>query len=339
MNNLLAKTKLYITTGSVAALAFAAMPFGAPAVSQAQADCQTFQQTGKQVCGKFLAYWRGHGGLPIQGYPISAEMQEKSDTDGKVYTVQYFERAVFELHPENKAPFDVLLSLLGAQFYKQKYPNGAPGQVANKSTGSVFFPETSANLGGQFLAYWQATGGLMQHGYPISQEFTEKSELNGQTYKVQYFQRAVFEFHPENPRASQVLLSQLGTYQYNRKYPGGTIPPPGRAVAMGEWGGQQIALQVTAEQSRFELGCAHAVVKGVIQLDASGKFNTQGNFTYEGGPVYNDDSRTFPATIAGTVTADNTMTVTFTVNKPGETQTFGPFTLVLGKQATLFKCQ
>jgi hypothetical protein len=35
--------------------------------------------------------------------------------------VQYFERAVFELHPENAAPFDVLLSQLGTFRYQAKY--------------------------------------------------------------------------------------------------------------------------------------------------------------------------------------------------------------------------
>jgi hypothetical protein len=49
---------------------------------------------------------------------------EKSDLDGKTYKVQYFERAVFEHHPENPAPYDVLLSQLGTFRYKQKYPNG-----------------------------------------------------------------------------------------------------------------------------------------------------------------------------------------------------------------------
>jgi hypothetical protein len=34
--------------------------------------------------------------------------------------VQYFERAVFEHHPENAAPNDVLLSLLGTLRYEQK---------------------------------------------------------------------------------------------------------------------------------------------------------------------------------------------------------------------------
>lgn len=89
-------------------------------------DCQTFPQTGFQACGDFLAYWRDHGALAQQGYPISPPFQEKSDTDGKTYTVQYFERAVFEAHPENQPPYTVLLSLAGSQKYKAKYPNGAP---------------------------------------------------------------------------------------------------------------------------------------------------------------------------------------------------------------------
>ena len=56
--------------------------------------------------------------------PISDEFLEKSDLDGKTYSVQYFERAVFEMHPENKAPYDVLLSQLGTNRYKAKYPGG-----------------------------------------------------------------------------------------------------------------------------------------------------------------------------------------------------------------------
>src|SRR5689334_20916189 len=99
------------------------------APARAQTGSRTFPETGHTVRGRFLDYWNTHGGLAQQGYPISEEMQEKSDTDGKVYTVQYFERAVFEYHPENQPPYDVLLSLLGAFTYHQKYPNGAPNQV------------------------------------------------------------------------------------------------------------------------------------------------------------------------------------------------------------------
>ncbi len=70
----------------------------------AQSGCQTSKETSKTVCGRFLQYWSSHGGVAQQGFPISNEMPETSATDGKTYTVQYFERAVFELHPENRTP-------------------------------------------------------------------------------------------------------------------------------------------------------------------------------------------------------------------------------------------
>ena len=177
----------------------------------AQSGCSTFEATGKEVCFDFLEYWRLHGGLAQQGYPITDSMHEISPTDGKLYMVQYFERAVFEMHPENEPPNNVLLSLLGAFKYKDKYAGGAPGQQPNNEAGSVLFAETGKRVGGKFLAYWQQNGALAQQGYPLSDEFTEKSELDGKEYRVQYFERAVFEMHPENQPPYDVLLSQLGT--------------------------------------------------------------------------------------------------------------------------------
>jgi hypothetical protein len=195
----------WIVLASLIALLF-------PAAPPPQAAC-TFPETGQTVGGRFLAYWNTHGGLAQQGYPISGEMREISETDGKPYTVQYFERAVFELHPENTSPNDVLLSLLGVFYYRQRYPQGAPNQVPNTEAGARLFPETGKHLGGRFLDYWNTRGGLAQQGYPISDEFTEVSALNGKPYTVQYFERAVFEYHPENAPPYDVLLSQLGTFR------------------------------------------------------------------------------------------------------------------------------
>jgi len=185
--------------------------------------------TGESTGGIFLKYWQEHGGLAQQGYPISGVFGEQSDLDGRIYTIQYFERAAFEYHPENKGtPYEVLLAQLGTFQYRQKYPNGAPNQRANQDRGTLFFPETSKHLGGTFLKYWQEHGGLQQQGYPISEEFTEVSDLNGKPYTVQYFERAVFEWHPENTPPYNVLLSQLGHFRYFNKYTlqqSQTIPP------------------------------------------------------------------------------------------------------------------
>jgi hypothetical protein len=194
----------------------------ATVVPTQQASSRYFPETKHTVRGRFLAYWDANGGLMQQGYPITEEFAEVSDLNGKSYTVQYFERAVFELHPENRSPFDVLLSHLGLFYYRDKYPKGAPNQTPNIEPGSVLVPETGKRLGGAFLDYWKTHGGLMQQGYPISDEFTEVSDLNGKPYKVQYFERAVFELHPEisDPRF-RVLLSHLGVFRYRCKYQGG----------------------------------------------------------------------------------------------------------------------
>src|SRR5262249_31207867 len=61
-------------------------------------NSRTFPETGHTVEGPFLTYWETRGGLAQFGYPVSEEMQEQSDLDGKTYTVQYFERVVLERH-------------------------------------------------------------------------------------------------------------------------------------------------------------------------------------------------------------------------------------------------
>jgi hypothetical protein len=95
-------------------------------LAQQRGDCQSFPETNKVVCGRFLQYWRDNGGLPQQGYPISGEFTEVSELNGRTYVVQYFERAVFEHHPENQPPYDVLLSQLGTAQLKRRYPFGEP---------------------------------------------------------------------------------------------------------------------------------------------------------------------------------------------------------------------
>lgn len=192
----------------------------------AQVISRTFPETGKTLRGKFLVYWEQAGGLARHGYPISDEMQEMSDTDGKMYTVQYFERSVFELHTENQPPYDVQLQLLGAFRYNQLFPVGlvpSGGEKANTEPGAQRFPQTGKTVGGKFLEYWERNGGLSQFGYPISNEFEEYSPLDRtpfldrKPYIVQYFERAVFELHPQNPPSYQVLLAQLGTFRWRTR--------------------------------------------------------------------------------------------------------------------------
>ncbi|HEX9988871.1 MAG TPA: kelch repeat-containing protein [Chloroflexia bacterium] len=252
----------------------------APSLAQTpQPNCMQFQQTSRQVCGRFLEYWQGNGGLAQQGLPISPEMQEKSDTDGKTYTVQYFERAVFEAHPENRQPYDVLLTLLGAFEYRRKYPGaaGAPNQRPNTTPGSILFQQTGKRVGGRFLQYWQQNGGLAQQGYPISNEFQERSDTDGKTYTVQYFERAVFELHTENQQPNDVLLSLLGRFRYTQKYsaaatPNPTAQPGQLSAGQGRW-----LTKAAIPTPRSEVAVAE--VNGKIYV--LGGFSTQGQAIHE----------------------------------------------------------
>ncbi|MDQ5824785.1 MAG: hypothetical protein M3441_11345 [Chloroflexota bacterium] len=245
-------------------------------------NCQRFEQTGQQVCGRFLQYWQQNGGLRQQGYPISAAMQERSDTDGKTYTVQYFERAVFELHPSNQPPYDVLLTLLGVFEYGRKYPNGAPGQRPNTTPGSQLFEQTGKRVGGRFLEYWRQNGGLAQQGLPISDEFQEKSDTDGKTYTVQYFERAVFELHTENQPPNDVLLSLLGRFRYDQKYAANGTPRPGSSPTA--------AASPTAQTGQFRQGQGRWLTKAPIPTprsevavaEVNGKIYVLGGFSGKG---------------------------------------------------------
>jgi hypothetical protein len=163
-----------------------------------------FPESGHSLAEPFKAYWEAHGGLAQFGYPLTEPFAEKSVDDGKTYTVQYFERARFEHHPESKDPqYQVLLGFLGKAFHPPDPP------VAPKA-GARHFPETGHNLSGPFRAYWEAHGGLAIHGLPISEEFPERSPIDGKVYTVQYFERSRFEHHPQNKAPYDVLLGHLG---------------------------------------------------------------------------------------------------------------------------------
>jgi hypothetical protein len=95
--------------------------------SEAQENCRFFSETNQNICGAFLNAWRSYGlelddqaskseaeNLALFGLPISPVITE--NIEGNDYSVQYFERARFELHPEI-GPDTVLFGLLGNEVY------------------------------------------------------------------------------------------------------------------------------------------------------------------------------------------------------------------------------
>ena len=167
-----------------------------------------FPEVGHTLQGGFWTYWESHGGLAQFGYPISEEFQSYH---GGYYTVQYFQRARFEWHPENRPPYDILLGLLGDETTTGKWNTIAFQPYPPPRDGAgLYFPQTHHTLAPQFLAYWQSHGGLPVYGYPISEAFMEVSATDGRQYLVQYFERNRLEYHPELPAPFQVSLGLLG---------------------------------------------------------------------------------------------------------------------------------
>jgi peptide/nickel transport system substrate-binding protein len=205
------------------------VPFGA---SSAAAQGSTRKIGDFDVAGRFLEVWQAQGNdqasTYVNGNPITARRAEISTEDGKSYESQWFERAKYEAHPENKAPYDVLLGRLGANFVEGRGSiDGETGKVRNVadaafakiaqpsdlSATKVFFPETGHSVSGKILEYWNRYGGLQQFGFPLSEAFNEPS-TDGKTYSTQYFERARFEVHPEKAAPYEVELGLLGVQQY-----------------------------------------------------------------------------------------------------------------------------
>ena len=82
------------------------------------------KETGHSLSGAFLTYWNNNGGVELFGYPISEPVAQNG------LTVQWFERARFEYHPElAKTGKTVQLTHLG----KMAYEKASAAQAANNS--------------------------------------------------------------------------------------------------------------------------------------------------------------------------------------------------------------
>jgi hypothetical protein len=188
----------------------------------AQADQRCFAGSDFCISGRIREFWEQNGGLPVFGLPISPVSVEINRNTGTSYFVQWFERHRLELYPNNPPPQDVRLGRLGAELLGQQ---DIPLQASTPQPGCQWFAETSHNVCNQaagegFLAYWQSHGlqsaapdsygqSLALFGLPLSEAYETTSDT-GQRIRVQWFERARFEWHPANPPGSRVLLGRLG---------------------------------------------------------------------------------------------------------------------------------
>mgnify|MGYP001472204207 CR=1 FL=1 len=171
----------------------------------------TFPLTGHTVSGVWLQFFKTHGDVDILGYPRTDVICDP------VYggqTVQYFQRAVLEYHPEHSAPYQIQPRLLVTQLYGGNAD--PPASQSNPPSGDSFYFPLGPNGAGHFVAnvapdgshtyfkqFFDAHGKEDTFGYPL-EEPKQRTAIDGSVHWTQHFQRAVYEYHPENDKPGNV---------------------------------------------------------------------------------------------------------------------------------------
>jgi len=170
-----------------------------------------FSETGHNVSGDFLAFYNGNpNSIFLYGYPITEQFTSK---DGQ--TVQYFQRARFEYHPEQPEGMRVQTTPLGSLTYASTGNLGVSNSFACR-----LYNETGFSVCFAFLEFFDQYGSLNQFGYPISGFEYHENKL------VQYFERARLEWQPWRPEGQRVVVSDLGRAYFDQLHEDPALIPP-----------------------------------------------------------------------------------------------------------------
>lgn len=189
------------------------------------------------ITGRFLEYWQLNGALFTFGYPLTPVQNEYNADTGQSYPTQWFERNRFELHTENKPPYDVELGRLGdARLRQLGRVWQAEGREDGPQQGCIWFEVTGHNvcdvgylaqdLPFGFKSVWQ--GGsiygpvcgtpqppcpqvmLAFLGLPLTRATRERN-LSGDLVLTQWFERTRLEWHDLPGGYGTVELGLLGS--------------------------------------------------------------------------------------------------------------------------------
>lgn len=172
------------------------------------------------IAPEILPYWVRNGGERIFGKPLPAPTPLLEE-NGRRF--QWFERARLELWPENAGTkYEIQPGRIGVEFTKGiDFPTQ---EFFVNRPGLQYEEVTQHGLRGEFLRFWQQNGGVDIFGYPISDELQEILPVDNAYHTVQYFERARFELHPNDPN-EPVKLGLLGTGLYLQNLKPSSITP------------------------------------------------------------------------------------------------------------------
>lgn len=108
-------------------------------------------------------------------------------------------------------------------------------------------------------------------------------------------------------------------------------------VAAGQWGGQNVRLDVTEGGAQVQFSCSHGSINEPLTLDNDGNFSAKGTFVKGTmGPLREDDPPVAQSAVYSGVVHDKSMTLTVTLTEKNEKA--GTFNLDQGKAGRIWRC-
>jgi len=163
-----------------------------------------FPETGHTVRGAFLEFYESFDDpLLYFGYPITDELIDPIDGQRS----QYFQRARFDLIQNGNGESAIRLAPLGELLHDGQ------GLIipTNPNVSACRRFSTGQEVCYGFLAFYDNHSGEQLFGEPISGLEQRDDRL------VQYFERARFEWRPEQPAGSRVGLTDLGRIYFDKR--------------------------------------------------------------------------------------------------------------------------
>lgn len=256
-----------------------------PTTASNAKDSRFFKETGHNVSDLFLSYWQAKGGLERFGFPISEARDEVDPETGKVFLTQWFERARFELHPENKGTdSEVLLGLLGKQLKTNPPATEFRWELLRSGFFDTLAVDNQANI-------WVAFEALTDDHPPFT---TKLVKLDKQG-------RELFEFRPALPQDANTssVITALATDKQGNIYIGEytdkktqveKFDPQGHSLlTFGKKGNEPGAFQNSVTSLAVDqAGNLYVVSQGSAVIN---KYNSAGKFLSQ---IESKDNDPFP---------------------------------------------
>lgn len=193
------------------ALSFFLLAANWASVSAQTPSSKYFSETGHNVIGEFYKFYSSNPNATfLYGYPITEEFINKNGL-----TIQYFQRARFEYHPELPEGQRVTLTQLGRETFVSTGPLSVSNTFACRTYAETGYPVCFA-----FLEFFDQFGGTAQFGLPISAFEYHEDKI------VQYFEKARLEWQPWKPEGQRVVVTDLGRAYFDKLGEDPALLPP-----------------------------------------------------------------------------------------------------------------